>query len=103
MTKEYIEREALLKDIEEERPEIWTDSEAERQAENDFYKYRDIVKIQPAADVVEVVRCKDCEHCEHINDEFAKEWYQCVRRGNIAQKKPNDFCSYGKRREGADK
>lgn len=51
---EYIEREALLKDIEEERPENWTDSEAERQAENDFYKYREIVEIQPTADVVEV-------------------------------------------------
>ena len=51
---EYIERDELLKDIEEERPENWTDSESERQAENDFYKYRDIVKMQTAADVVEV-------------------------------------------------
>lgn len=53
---EYIEREALLKDIEEERPVNWTDSESERQAESDFYKYRDIVMMQPTADVVEVVR-----------------------------------------------
>ena len=49
-------------------------------------------------DLVEVVRCKDCKHCEHINDEFAKDWYQCKRRGNFAQKKPNDYCSYGERR-----
>lgn len=51
---DYIKREALLKDIEEERPVNWTDSESERQAESDFYKYRDIVMMQPTADVVEV-------------------------------------------------
>ena len=52
--KEYVERKELLKDIEEERPVNWTDSESERQAESDFYKYRDIVMMQPTADVVEV-------------------------------------------------
>ena len=51
-----------------------------------------------ASDVVEVVRCKDCKYCEHINDEFAKDWYQCKRRGNFAKKKPTDYCSYGERK-----
>ena len=57
----------------------------------------DVFSEIPTAAVVEVVRCKDCKHCEHINDEFGKDWYQCKRRGNFAQKKPYDFCSYGER------
>ena len=48
--------------------------------------YRDVlsrVENIPTADVVEVVRCKDCKHCEHINDEFARDYYQCKIRGNF--------------------
>ena len=51
------------------------------------------------ADVVEVVRCKDCKHCEHINDGFAKDWWQCQRRGNSFRRKPDDYCSYGELKE----
>ena len=51
-----------------------------------------------ANDVVPVVRCKDCIHCEHILDEFCKHWYQCKRKGNFAQKKADDYCSYGERK-----
>jgi hypothetical protein len=95
MAKEYIEREALLKDIEEERPEIWTDSEAERQAENDFYKYRDIVKIQPTADVVEVkhgewveIQKYDIFECS----ECGYEWYmQGIGRTHPFENNAN-FC-----------
>ena len=50
-------------------------------------------------DMVKVVRCKDCKHCEHINDEFDKDWWQCKRRGNSFQRKPDDFCSYGELKE----
>lgn len=60
-----------------------------------------MIAAAPAPDVEKVVRCKDCKYCERINDEFAKDWYLCKRRGNFTQKKPNDFCSYGKRKEGA--
>lgn len=99
---EYIEREALLEDIEEERPENWTNSEAERQAENDFFKYRDIVKIQPTADVVEVVRCKDCQSYSDFDTTKCKrlEFHFCDKFGIIT--KESDFCSYGKRKEGVE-
>lgn len=43
----------------------------------------------PAADVVEVVRCRDCK------------WYQkgeCRETGGLMDVKPDDFCSYGERR-----
>lgn len=44
----------------------------------------------PRADVVEVVRCKDCEH---YKGEQSNCWLMRVKM------LPNDFCSYGKRRE----
>lgn len=41
----------------------------------------------PTADVVEVVRCKDCRN------RIEKNWAKCHGRN------PNDFCSYGERKE----
>ena len=89
---EYIEREALLKDIEEERPVNWTDSESERQAESDFYKYRDIIMMQPTADVVEVIRCKDCERYNKPRLKYCSL--------TLCYMQSDDYCSYGKRKEG---
>lgn len=43
-----------------------------------------------AIDFVEVVRCKDCKH-------YDGKWL-CAICG-VSSRKPNDFCSYGKRRE----
>lgn len=98
---EYIEREELLKDIEEERPENWTDSESERQAENDFYKYRDIVKMQIAADVVEVVRCKECSHCI-VNETHPDKPLICCRTKMCGTTKPEWFCADGEKKEGVE-
>ena len=46
-----------------------------------------IIDEQPTADVAEIVRCKDCKHW-HGGD--------CFR---IELTKPNDYCSYGERKE----
>lgn len=52
-------------------------------------------EITPAADVVEVVRCKDCEYYE-IGKSHTP---YCVNVLNIFEEmKPDDFCSYGERR-----
>lgn len=50
----------------------------------------------PAADVVEVVRCKDCKFCDdaYCNDgRKLKDLYYCNWFGSVVEK--NDFCSYG--------
>ena len=52
----------------------------------------------PSVDAVGVVRCKDCEHCDPEN-------YHCDHPMGTAaplRHKPDDFCSYGERKEGAD-
>jgi hypothetical protein len=51
---EYIERERLLLEIENDRPLNWTNSEAENQADLDFDCFIETIKAQPIADVVEV-------------------------------------------------
>ena len=79
---EYIEREELLE-------------KAKELASGSFSTPLIISAIEkaPTADVVEVVRCKDCEdynghrYCEY----------------NAIPVLDDDFCSYGKRKEGAEK
>lgn len=54
------------------------------------------VKDQPDGDVVEVVRCKDCKHLM-----FSDCYGEC-KRNHLGIVRPDDFCSRGKRKEGAD-
>ena len=49
-------------------------------------------------DAVPVVRCWDCNHCDPEN-------HHCDHPMSTAaplSRKPDDFCSYGERKEGAD-
>lgn len=55
----------------------------------------------PAADVVPVVRCKDCRHYD------MGVCLKIYSDGNVhteawQSRKPEDFCSYGERKEGTD-
>ena len=50
------------------------------------------VKRQPAADVVPVVRCRDCANLYGS---------MCVACG-LLLRKPDEFCSRGERKDGAD-
>ena len=57
-----------------------------------------ILREAPTVDAVEVVRCRKCKHCDPEN-------YHCDHpMGTVAplRRKPEDFCSYGERKEGAD-
>ena len=54
-----------------------------------------IINQFPAVDAVPVVRCKDCNHCDPEN-------YHCDHyMGTVAplSRKPDDFCSYGERKD----
>ena len=47
---------------------------------------------------VDVVRCRECNHCDPEN-------YHCDHPMSTAaplRRKPDDFCSYGERKRGAD-
>ena len=47
----------------------------------------------PTVDAVPVVRCRECKH-------YDGKW-MCKISG-VPSRKPNDFCSYGERKRGAD-
>ena len=57
-----------------------------------------ILRTSKAIDAVEVVRCKDCVY-------FSNEKILCSHDGNMVMNigkvtYPNDFCSYGERKDG---
>ena len=54
---------------------------------------RDISEL-PAADVVEVVRCKDCKYFG-LNDENVP---YCLNPFGLDDPEPNGFCNYGIRK-----
>ena len=56
------------------------------------------VDEQPTVDAVEVVRCRECKHCDPEN-------HHCDHPMSTSaplSRKPDDFCSYGEPKEGAE-
>ena len=66
----------------------------------DMYDVKWLVDAQPTVDAVEVVRCKDCvnycgfEHCKNGICDVDSISKRAVY--------PNDFCSYGERKDNDD-
>ena len=57
-----------------------------------------MIRKRPTIDAVPVVRCWECNHCDPEN-------YHCDHPMGTAaplRRKPDDFCSYGERKEGAE-
>lgn len=55
---------------------------------------RKLMVEAPIADVVEVVRCKDCKYHRDLEGGV-----KCGRMDGLLMTLPNDFCSYGERKE----
>ena len=91
MAKEYIEREAVKREL-----LSWAVS-----INHPEYLIKDdalhIIDSISAADVVEVVRCRECKYHEDTN---VIGFVHCRLYDRIMRH--NDFCSYGKREGGAD-
>ena len=101
--KEYIEREAAIKAIENDCSELV------------YYTKEDAiqcVKAIPAADVVEVVRCRECKYWGDEAGELQRSdgvlFARCKVHNYLLDGRhtgwcptENDFCSYGERKEGA--
>ena len=63
---------------------------------NDYaYSAMDVIKRLPAADVVEVVRCKDCKYGDY--DSKSNGAMVCLRTKDGFWRQETDFCSYGER------
>ena len=64
-----------------------------------YYGYaKSFIDDAPTIDAVPVVRCRECKHCDPEN-------HHCDHHMGTAaplRRKPDDFCSYGERKGGAD-
>lgn len=89
---EYIEREALLTDICNDMCGLKYTGVCEN------CRVVALIADTPAADVSRVVRCKDCKHYD------MGVCLKIYSDGNVhsaawQRRKPEDFCSYGERRD----
>lgn len=87
--KEYIERGALLSELCGDDPSRMEDY------------YYNAIKNAPAADVVEVVRCKDCKDVKMLVDIIGEPHLFCCNGRSINRMKVDfeDYCSCGERKE----
>lgn len=93
---EYYEREELYKILEN-----WRDAHADVDDAYGCGLLEDVmceVNAQPAADVVPVVRCRDCKRSAWRQSPFGVRTFTCELL--CADIKPDDFCSYGERKDG---
>ena len=95
---EYIEREALIQQMADNFRQASVDG-----CDNQFYQVaEDTVLEAPAADVVEVVRCKDCKHnvANWNHDELDETDYTDIVCDYFMTDglNPDDFCNYGERK-----
>lgn len=91
---EYIEREALYKEVTENYHDI---NGGQYPFNIVAYDMAQLVKSAPAADVVEVVRCRDCKH--RYDSARCALWYATMNGKEYFVERGEDFyCSYGERR-----
>ena len=59
------------------------------------------IEAAQTVDAVPVVRCKDCVNGTVFVNKQGAEYVDCVL-DDYSVRKPTDYCSYGKRKEGAE-
>lgn len=87
MPKEYIERGALI----EKMFPIGMPNDGSYPI--NAKAVRVTIEKAPAADVVEVVRCKDCKYWRQVNEERFACWLLGFEMDY------DEYCSYGKRKD----
>lgn len=94
--KEHIEREKLYKDV--SSLEVVAYKSDNEDFDNGVKFILEKLDAIPAADVVEVCRCKDCEHCHEYQKWNFDRYLGCNFNGEIYEVSPKHFCSYGERK-----
>ena len=104
--KEYIERDCIVNSIRKSFDFYYQIPiyPSDREVQNIVNRVKRIVQELPAADVVEVVRCKDCKNA-YMNSFSAQSCVAMCRflanrsNGELAIVQQDDFCSRGERKE----
>lgn len=67
------------------------------------YGWNDLLEIletAPTVDAVPVVRCRDCKWYQIRRWNDTKPEYDCRKTHALLDVSPEDFCSYGERKDG---
>lgn len=95
---DYIDRVALKKRFQKRL--IWLEKDVHDEYSKGLFHGCEtdmsLIDEIPAANVVEVVRCKNCKYCDYKPSVIG---CACFKDGLLRNMKENDFCSYGERRE----
>ena len=94
---EYIERKAFIRYVEKQEVIIKDGTSVADVMRIQGNVFRRCVETAPAADVIEVVRCKECRFYE-ANSCFNRQW-DLESSTEVPMVSENDFCSYGERKE----
>lgn len=99
MMADYIRREDARRMVVQLDKYVWASpvsDEIRHTVDADLVKFG-LDRI-PAADVVEVVRCKDCKYGDY--DSKPDGAMVCLRTNDGFWRQETDFCSYGERKDG---
>ena len=103
---EYIEREALEVALNHRLNFLMAENGEYDHYTSGFDEAVTRVENFPAADVVEVVRCRECVHWKLIGSKAGNSFSDMEYIGGCEFTKycrrESDFCSYGERKGGAD-
>lgn len=61
-----------------------------------------VIRQMPTVDAVPVVRCRDCKHCKEADDHEGRGFFCAIWGRGWHRVQPDDFCSYGERKEGSE-
>ena len=64
-------------------------------------KARKLIADAPTVDAVPVVRCRECKWYQIRRWNDTKAEYDCRKTNALLDVSPDDFCSYGERKEGS--
>lgn len=59
-------------------------------------------KAIQTVDAVPVVRCRGCKHCKEATDHEGRGFFCAIWGRGWHRVQPDDFCSYGERKDGAE-
>lgn len=104
---EYIDKADLVKRLESRVKDYGRDCNSNAPIISRTYQaVLHMVENLPTADFVEVVRCKNCEHRKEVPDcqkkLYSSSCVACSYHSGLIMD-GNDFCSYGEKKEGAEK
>lgn len=60
------------------------------------------IRFAPTVDAIVVTRCKDCIHCTRTTDRDGSGLFCAIWGRGWHRVQPDDFCSYGERKDGGD-